>query len=225
MSLHRLKVAETLEKVQYPDLWPFTPADFRRDDETTDTLFYSTPRLVYHIDDSAVKSLTSYYRSEIAPGSDVLDICSSWLSHFPTDLRLGRVIGLGINELELKENKQLTDYIVKDLNVDPIFPVDDASVDVVTCVVSVDYLTRPLEIFSEIRRVLRPGGRAIISQSNRCFPSKAINIWLNTNDVEHAFIIGCYFHFAGGFRRASAKDISSPIPFTDPMFIVEARKL
>ena len=40
--------------------------------------------------------------------------------------------------------------------------------------VSVDYLIRPLEIFKEVNRVLRPGGKFILSQSNRCFPTKAI---------------------------------------------------
>lgn len=53
---------------------------------------------------------------------------------------------------------------MQDLNQNPIFPYPDSTYDVVTCVVSVDYLTRPLEIFSEIGRVLRPGGVAIISQ-------------------------------------------------------------
>lgn len=31
----------------------------------------------------------------------------------------------------------------------------------------VDYLNKPLEVFREIRRVLRPGGKAIMSMSNR----------------------------------------------------------
>lgn len=130
-----------------------------------------------------------------------------------------------MNQEELKQNKQLTKYIVKDLNIDPIFDLPDNSFDYVTCVVSVDYLIRPLEVFSEIRRVLRPNGKAIISQSNRCFPSKAINIWLNTNDLEHAFIIGSYFHYVQGFTRAEGIDISPNTPFGDPMFIVQASKL
>ena len=91
--------------------------------------------------------------------------------------------------------------------------------------VSVDYLTRPLEVFSEIRRVLRPGGIAIISQSNRCFPTKAINIWLNTNDLEHAFIIGAYFHYSQGFEPATAEDISPNPGRSDPMFIISAKSL
>ncbi len=40
------------------------------------------------------------------------------------------------------------------------------------CAVSVDYLTKPLEVFREVHRVLKPGGLAIMSFSNRCFPTK-----------------------------------------------------
>ena len=98
---------------------------------------------------------------------DVLDICSSWVSHYPQDWKGGNVVGLGMNEFELSKNPQLTSYDVKDLNVDPVFPYEDASFDKVTCVVSVDYLTRPKEVFKEIGRVLRPGGVAMLSISNR----------------------------------------------------------
>ena len=62
-----------------------------------------------------------------------------------------------MNPDELSANKQLSNYVVQDLNKNPIFPFDDNTFDYVTCVVSVDYLIRPLEVFSEIRRVLRPG--------------------------------------------------------------------
>lgn len=48
---------------------------------------------------------------------------------------------------------------LQDLNVDSKFPFPDASFDVVTCVVSVDYLTKPLEVFKEIARVLKPNGK------------------------------------------------------------------
>ena len=138
---------------------------------------------------------------------------------------------MGMNKYELEQNKQLTEFVAKDLNVDPIFPFKDNSFDFVTCVVSVDYLTRPLEVFAEMRRVLKPGGKAIISQSNRCFPSKAINIWLNTNDFEHIFIIGAYFHYATGYKAPESFDISSNKGGSsifggggDPMYIIQAAK-
>lgn len=104
---------------------------------------------------------------------------------------MGKRSGLGMNEFELSKNEQLTDYVVANLNKDPKvgecalavhcvvltqhasdqLPYDDASFDVVTCVVSIDYLNKPLEVFREVSRVLKPGGKFIISQSNRCSSS------------------------------------------------------
>lgn len=220
------QIDKVLATPKWPAEWPFKPIDFARQDESSDSIFYGTERLVHHIDDGARAALTKYYKENIPVGSDVLDICSSWVSHYPSDLKLGRVVGLGMVEGELKVNPQLTEYTVKDLNLEPKMPYKDNSFDVVTCVVSADYLNKPLEVFGEISRVLKKGGKAIISQSNRCFPTKAINIWLNTNDTEHVFIIGCYFHYAGGFDPPVSKDISPGLlpGMGDPMFIIEATK-
>ena len=112
------------------------------------------PRLCYHIDEGAVRALTNYYKLNIEKGSDILDICSSWVSHFPEDFpsKMSRISGTGMNALELKQNQQLTDYEPKNLNIDPTLSAyDDASFDVVTCVVSFDYLTKPLEVMREVR--------------------------------------------------------------------------
>lgn len=57
---------------------------------------------------------------------------------------------------------------------DPRLPYEDNSFDVITNAVSVDYLAKPLEVFKEMHRVLKPGGRAIMSFSNRCFPTKGL---------------------------------------------------
>jgi len=72
-----------------------------------------------------------------------------------------------MNEYELSQNKQLSSYDVKNLNNDPSFPYEDESFDVVTCVVSIDYLNKPQQVFKEIGRVLRPGGVCMLSMSNR----------------------------------------------------------
>ena len=59
---------------------------------------------------------------------------------------------------------------MQNLNKDPTLPYDDNSFDVVTNSLSADYLTSPLEVFKEIRRVLTPGGLAAMAFTTRCFP-------------------------------------------------------
>jgi hypothetical protein len=163
-----IPVAEkVLLNPKWPSEWPYSDADFARMDESEDTIFYNQPRLVYHIDDPAVSALTKYYAENFKNGEDVLDICSSWVSHYPKDWKGGKVVGLGMNDYELSQNKQLSSYVVKDLNDEPVLPFDDASFDKVTCVVSIDYLNKPLQVVKEIGRVLRPGGECILSMSNR----------------------------------------------------------
>lgn len=215
---------KVLANPQWPPEWPYSDEDFARQDETDDAIFYEPSRLVYHIDDFAVAALTDYYSNNIKDGEDVLDICSSWVSHYPKDWKGGNVVGLGMNEYELSQNPQLSSFDVKDLNKDPTLPYEDNSFDKVTCVVSIDYLNKPKQIFTEIGRVLRPGGECLLSMSNRCFPTKAFRIWLQTSDLEHIFIAGSFFHYSGLFEPPKCDDISPNPGRSDPLYIVKAKK-
>lgn len=133
----------------------------------------TAPRFVTHIDDNAIKALTNWYAQNLPRGNKdkgVLDLCSSWVSHLPSDYVdncTSRIAGLGMNEEELKNNKVLTEWNVKDLNKDPTLPYDNQSFDAVVCAVSIDYLVYPVAVCSEINRVLKPGGLAAFSFSNR----------------------------------------------------------
>jgi len=218
---------------EWPAEPPFQPEDFFRADQIDDSSFYTVPKLVYHIDEPAVAALTQYYRKNIPAKSDILDICSSWVSHYPMEFpkTMGKICATGMNGLELGFNDQLTGgFQAKDLNVEAKLPYADKSFDVVTCVVSIDYLIYPIEVMKEIHRVLRPGGKVIVSQSNRCFPSKAIAMWLKMNDRQHLELINGYFQYAGGFKPRKAFDVTANDPTSylpgrsDPMFIVEAVK-
>lgn len=214
----------------WPEEWPFRETDFLRSDSNDDGWFYKVPRLVYHIDEPAVASLTQYYRKNIKAKSDILDICSSWVSHYPLEFprTMGNICGTGMNGMELNFNDQLTGgYETKDLNDDPTLPYPDNSFGVVTCAVSIDYLVEPIKVLQEVHRVLRPGGKVIISQSNRCFPSKAIAMWLGMTDRQHLELINGYFQYAGGFEPRMAFDITATLPNSgrnSPMFVIEAIK-
>ena len=197
----------------------FPAGFFDRTDESPDAVFYRPDRLVTHIDEDAIAAVGELY-DELALTGDVLDICSSWISHFPTPPR--QLVAMGMNETELRANEMATSWVIQDLNVDPELPFADASFDAVTCCVSVDYLTRPLEVFAEVARVLRPGGPFAVTFSNRCFPTKAIRGWLHTDDEGHCAIVDAYFDLTDGFDPAVVQ-LRNPGARTDPLYAVVAR--
>ncbi|KAG6772064.1 hypothetical protein D5086_013085 [Populus alba] len=221
-------IEEVLKNVDWPQQFPFKEEDFQRFDESPDSLFYDAPRFVTHIDDPAIAALTKYYSKVFppsnTPGVCILDMCSSWVSHFPKGYKQYSIVGLGMNEEELKRNPVLTEYAVQDLNLNPKLPFEDNSFDVITNAVSVDYLAKPIDVFKEMCRVLKPGGLAIMSFSNRCFWTKAISIWTSTGDADHVMIVGSYFHYSGGFEPPQAVDISPNPGRSDPMYVVYSRK-
>ena len=102
-----------------------------------------------------------------------------------------------MNAAELAANPRLTRHFVTNLNRDPLLPLEDASCDAALCCVSVQYLQHPVEVFAEVRRVLRPGAPFIVSYSNRCFPTKAVAIWRGLDLRGHASLIHRYMTLAG----------------------------
>jgi ubiquinone/menaquinone biosynthesis C-methylase UbiE len=64
---------------------------------------------------------------------------------------------LRINSDELDAIPSAGLSVVHDLNADPRLPFPDRSFDAVMCCPSVDHLTRPIEVFTDVARVVRPG--------------------------------------------------------------------
>ena len=194
----------------------------QRDDESLDAHFYVEPRLVTHIDDVTIQALTGLYRELLPAGSDVLDLMSSWISHLPVDLQLGRVAGLGMNATELAANERLCEYVVHDLNAEPRLPYADAAFDAVLNAVSIQYLIQPLPVFREIARVLRPGGLALVAMSHRLFPTKAVAGFRSLPPPERMRLVELYFDSAAGFDKPWFID-RSPAD-ADPLWVVAARR-
>ena len=205
--------------MEYPE------SSFDREDESDDSLFYLEPRLLVHIDDAAINELGKYLFDQLPEGATILDLMSSWRSHIPGNIVIGEVYGLGMNSEEMSNNPQLDHWIVKDINKDPKLPYEENLFDAVIVVVSVQYITDPIEIFKEVNRVLKRNGKFHVVYSNRMFPTKATKIWKVFDDIERASLIGSYFANSGGWSVPNAVNLSPRGHITsDPLYAVSAQK-
>ena len=187
---------------------PFQSEHFAREDESPDPHFYGPPRHVAHIDDEARTALTRQMDDILPNGGDVLDLMASYYSHLP-DRRFRSVIGLGLNAEELSKNAQLSAGVVHDVNERPDLPFRDDSFDACILTVSIQYATRPIELFGSVRRILRSGGVFMVAYANRMFPTKAIALWRAISMADRGRLVQIYCQEAGGFRDIQAKALSS----------------
>ena len=70
-----------------------------------DREFYAYPRLVKHVDDGFISTLTNLYRERLRPDIEILDLMSSWISHLPSDVKCQRVVGHGLNAVTCEKSK------------------------------------------------------------------------------------------------------------------------
>jgi len=159
---------------------------------------------------------------------------SSWVSHLPSDVDYAHVEGHGLNGEELARNKQLDHYFVQNLNKNQTLPLEDNSFDAVVNTVSVQYVQYPEKVFAEVYRVLKPGGVAIFSFSNRMFPHKAIALWRDGTEASRVKLVKRYFESVPGFGNIEAIVNKSEAPAIlqmmgmgggDPFYAVVAEKM
>ena len=173
---------------------------FSRADETDDAIFYARDRLVSHLDSRALSTIEGLIGQLIVEDQPViLDLMASWDSHIPRSLSPSRVVGVGLNESELAENPALSEYVIHDLNREPRLPCSEEAFDAVLCTASVDYLTRPVEVFRDVGRILKPGGLFLVIFSNRYFQAKVVKIWRDASEEERTYLVHGYFAESGHF--------------------------
>jgi len=196
--------------------------NFQRVDESKDTLFYETPRLVIHVDINASNTLADYFKEHLPKNGIILDLMSSFSSHLPNCSKFSLVCGLGLNEIELKKNPQLTTYLINDVNSTAILPFKENVFD--SCVISfsIQYLTKPVSLIADIGRILKPGGFCHIAFSNRVFPSKAVAIWQAASDLERADLITRYFVHSKVFDTPRIEQLIRLDDGYDPLYVVRA---
>ncbi|MEL7067474.1 MAG: class I SAM-dependent methyltransferase [Cyanobacteria bacterium J06581_3] len=203
-------------------------------DPSDDGLFYAQPRFVTHVDEGFIAQLTKLYRDRIPPNSRVFDMMSSWVSHLPGDVTYAHVEGHGLNAEELARNKQLDHYFVQNLNENQTLPLESNSFDAVVNTVSVQYVQYPEKVFAEVYRVLKPGGIAIFSFSNRMFYQKAIALWRDGSEASRVALVKKYFDSVPGFGNIETVMNISEAPAImkmmglgggDPFYSVIAEKM
>ena len=196
-----------------------TDRDRLQRDDRSDETFYADPRFVTHADDAFLDRLTALYDEVLSPGDRVLDAMSSWVSHLP-GTEFERVVGHGLNEAELAANDRLDECVVRDLNSERALPFADDAFDAVCCALSVQYLQYPGPVFAEFGRVLAPGGVAVVSFSNRMFPTKAVRAWRTASMDERADLVERYLK-AGDL---AVEDRIAERPGTDPFYALVGRQ-
>ncbi len=183
-------------------------------DNADDALFYDYPRFVNHVDDRFIQQLTDLYRQRLTPNTRILDLMSSWVSHLPSEMKFAHVEGHGLNAEELAKNPRLDHYFVQNLNQNQILPLADQSFDAVINTVSVQYLQYPETIFAEIHRVLKVGGIAIISFSNRMFYQKAIQAWRDGSESDRTKLV--FNYFASVPKGFTKPELGANVPPSSP---------
>lgn len=185
-------------------------------DDSDDKQFYSYPRFVTHVDEGFIQQLTDLYRDRLKPNTRIFDMMSSWVSHLPDQMEFAHVEGHGLNAEELARNPRLNHYFVQDLNENPQLPLKDQDFDAVLNTVSVQYVQYPEAVFAEIHRILKPGGVAIISFSNRMFHQKAIQAWRDSSEASRVELVKQYFESVPGF---SSPEVIARKPTAAPNFL------
>ena len=214
----------------------YDPNAFSREDENDDSLFYQKERFVNHLDNNALHTVEYVIGSLLREKKPViLDLMAGWDSHIPDSIKPEKLVALGLNRMELEANHAVTEAMIHDLNRDPVLPFPENTFDAVLCTVSVDYMTKPVKVFKEVQRILRPGGVFIVIFSNRMFHKKAVKVWKEADENERLILVQEFFQAAGGFGRTSEfvskgrprprddKYASAGIP-SDPVYAVFAEK-
>jgi len=212
--------------------FPYTARDLTPMDPGNDTSFYGVPRFVEHIDENAINSVRRYYSQTLPKKGKILDFCSSWISHYPPEVDEARkagelvILATGMNKSELGQNPVLSAWAVQDLNENPEVDLptskgDSSLLDASTCVVSIDYLTKPIEVLKSIRKLTNPGGKIHLAISNRCFPTKVVGRWLKISENERLEMVGDYLWWSG-WRDIEIVTLVEATWMKDPLWVVRA---
>ena len=193
----------------------YTDDAFSRIDERDDALLYLEANLEDTYDRAAGAQITELYRGLLTPDSTILDMMCGAQSYLPDDLRLSTT-GIGLNKEELQANKQLEAYVVQNVNTNHVLPFADNEFDAITYTAAVEYLVDPLRSFAEFCRVVRPGGRIILTFTDHWNSMKSIKLWSELHHFERMGLVLDYC-LRSGMQDLHTQSIQGQLrPQADP---------
>lgn len=203
---------------------PLRKEHFARIDETEDALAFARPHLSPP-DESQARALMRVFRPLLPEGGHVLDLLAGAHTTLPEGAAFGSVTGLGLNAAELEANPRLSCRLVQDLNNDPVLPFGDAVFDACLITHAVEYLIKPVSVFAEIARVLKPGGVCIVAFARTAVPTKSIAIWRHHGDGDRARLVELYFSLGEGFGDAETVEVGDKDDPRTKATVVFARRM
>ena len=210
---------------------------FSRIDETDDSAFFSTASLTPFWDRSALSIVSSLYDDLLTDGMHVVDLMAG--AHSPLQnckVKLSSLSCAGLNRQELKANPICTQCDQINVNhFDALSIYQNAQFDAVLIHAAIEYVTQPAHLMSQIARILKPGGRIIISFSNRSVAAKAVQIWHELHEFERPALVLEYLQKTDAFTRLNSfsmrglfrpedDKLADKLPYSDPVYAVWAER-
>jgi SAM-dependent methyltransferase len=208
---------------------------FARIDESDDIDYFSEPDLDPFWDNSALSIVSSLYDDLLSDDMTVLDLMAG--AHSPlvnSQVKTTRVVCSGLNPLELDANPICTQKYQINVNHSNALDIfNDCEFDAVLIHAAIEYATQPDHLMLQIARILKPGGRIIISFSNRSVTAKVVQIWTELHEFERPALVLSYLHKSNsftqfnsfsmrGFFRPEDDKLASRLLYSDPVYVVWA---
>lgn len=118
--------------------------------------------------EAALRFRKALRAAELSPGERLLDIGAKWGGLGECARSLGLKVdytGLELSEDNIRKAVELG-LDVREANASESLPIDDHEYDCVVCLELLEHLPAPIGLLGEIRRILKPDGRAVLSVPN-----------------------------------------------------------
>ena len=209
---------------------------FSRLDERPDKVYFEQPQMTPYWDKLALQIVSYHYQQLIPIKSNILDLMAgvhSPIQQVVCDSKSVSCAGLNLQELE--SNPVCTKNIQLDVNTTQPLPFINEEFDIVLIHAAIEYVIHPEHLMTEIGRILKPGGKIIISFSNRSEGEKCISLWANAQEFERPGIVlsylrsvRCFSAFKSYSHRGNLHPeqdaLANKLLHSDPVYLVTAIK-